>query len=79
MWIGPLLVEELKRIVRESEVTKEDDATWPKKNIVGKQELEIRVDNEHISFEVSWHIHPPLLPSPTPWPCLVYPISPHLG
>jgi hypothetical protein len=32
---------------------REDDAAWPKKNIVGKQELEVRIDNEHISFEVS--------------------------
>jgi protein mago nashi len=31
---------------------REDDANWPKKNIVGKQELEIRLGNDHISFEV---------------------------
>jgi len=53
MWVGPLLVEELKRIVKESEITKEDDAQWPKKNIVGKQELEIRIGNEHIAFETA--------------------------
>ena len=34
-------------------VNREDDAQWPKKNIVGKQELEIRIGNEHIAFEVS--------------------------
>jgi protein mago nashi len=34
-------------------VSREDDSAWPKKNIVGKQELEVRIDNEHISFEVS--------------------------
>jgi protein mago nashi len=32
---------------------REDDTQWPRKNIVGKQELEIRLGNEHISFEVS--------------------------
>lgn len=32
---------------------REDDGNWPKKNIVGKQELEIRIDNEHISFETA--------------------------
>ncbi|KAJ9116025.1 hypothetical protein QFC24_006866 [Naganishia onofrii] len=53
MWIGPLLIEELKRIVKESEITKEDDSQWPRKNIVGKQELEIRIGNEHISFETA--------------------------
>ena len=31
---------------------REDDVSWPKKNIVGRQELEVRVDKEHISFEV---------------------------
>ena len=33
-------------------VFREDDANWPKKNIVGKQELEIRVGSDHIAFEV---------------------------
>ncbi|KXN85167.1 hypothetical protein AN958_11589 [Leucoagaricus sp. SymC.cos] len=41
MWIGPLVVKELKHIIQASEITKEDDANWPKKNIVGEQELEI--------------------------------------
>ncbi|WVQ76831.1 hypothetical protein IAR50_006505 [Cryptococcus sp. DSM 104548] len=53
MYISPALVEELKRIVRESEITKEDDEAWPKKNVSGKQELEIRLDKEHISFETA--------------------------
>lgn len=46
------MIKELKRIIEESEVMKEDDNKWPKKNIVGKQELEIRCGNEHVSFEV---------------------------
>ncbi|KAL7424368.1 Protein mago nashi 2 [Cryptotrichosporon argae] len=53
MYVSPAVVEELKRIVRESEITKEDDSNWPKKNIVGRQELEVRVDKEHISFETA--------------------------
>lgn len=32
---------------------REDDSNWPEKNKDGKQELEIRLGNEHISFEVS--------------------------
>jgi protein mago nashi len=32
---------------------REDDTNWPKKNIVGKQEIEIRLGNDHIAFEVS--------------------------
>ena len=38
---------------RHANDTREDDASWPKKNIVGRQELEVRVDKDHISFEVS--------------------------
>ena len=36
---------------------REDDANWPKKNIVGKQELEIRIGNDHIAFEVYLNSH----------------------
>jgi hypothetical protein len=36
-------------------IHREDDVSWPKKNIVGRQELEVRIDKEHISFEVSPH------------------------
>ena len=68
VWIGPLVIKELKHIVEASEITKylrlnltrystflfrEDDSNWPKKDIVGKQELEIRIGNDHIVFEVS--------------------------
>jgi len=41
---------------------KEDDGKWPQKNKDGRQELEIRLGNEHISFEV--HIFPGLEASP---------------
>lgn len=53
MWISPLVVAELKRIVASSEITKEDDGKWPKKNIVGKQELEVRIGSDHIAFETA--------------------------
>lgn len=33
---------------------REDDSKWPQKNKDGRQELEIRFGNEHISFEVCW-------------------------
>lgn len=32
--------------------SREDDSKWPEKNKDGRQELEIRLGNEHISFEV---------------------------
>ena len=47
------MLSEIKRIIKESEVIKEDDSKWPPKNKDGRQELEIRMGNEHILFEVS--------------------------
>lgn len=32
---------------------REDDIRWPKKNVVGKQELEVKLDSTHISFETA--------------------------
>lgn len=40
-------------MVKESEIMKEDDTKWPPKNKDGRQELEIRLGNEHISFETA--------------------------
>jgi hypothetical protein len=40
-------------MVKESEIMKEDDTKWPQKNKDGRQELEIRLGNEHISFETA--------------------------
>jgi hypothetical protein len=50
--VGALVIQEIKRIIKESEIMKEDDTKWPQKNKDGRQELEIRLGNEHISFEV---------------------------
>lgn len=33
-------------------ICREDDSKWPQKNKDGRQELEIRLGNDHISFEV---------------------------
>lgn len=48
-----------------SKTHREDDKMWPKKNIVGKQELEVKVGDYHISFEVC------LLPFSFPSSCSV--------
>ncbi|CAK7262940.1 hypothetical protein SEPCBS57363_000313 [Sporothrix epigloea] len=53
MYVSSVIVEEIKRIIKLSEITKEDDAKWPKKNKDGRQELELRIGNEHISFETA--------------------------
>ena len=52
MCISSIVVDEIRRIVKSSEIMKEDDAKWPQKNKDGRQELEIRMGNGHISFEV---------------------------
>lgn len=50
--MNDIVLEEVKRIIRESEITKEDDKNWPQPDKVGRQELEIVLGNEHISFTV---------------------------
>lgn len=52
MCVSSLIIDEIRRIVKSSEIMKEDDGKWPQKNKDGRQELEIRLGNEHISFEV---------------------------
>jgi len=51
LFLSNSVLAEVKRIVRESDILGEDDAHWPMKNRDGKQELEIRLGQEHISFE----------------------------
>ncbi|THW00219.1 hypothetical protein D6D27_00466 [Aureobasidium pullulans] len=53
MCVSSLMIEEIKRIIKDSEILKEDDTKWPQKNKDGRQELEIRLGNEHISFETA--------------------------
>ncbi|OBR14930.1 Mago nashi [Colletotrichum higginsianum IMI 349063] len=52
MCVSALIIDEIKRIIKTSEIMKEDDSKWPQKNKDGRQELEIRLGNDHISFEV---------------------------
>jgi hypothetical protein len=53
VYVSQTLMDELKRIIEESEILKEDDKTWPEPDRVGRQELEIVIGDEHISFTVS--------------------------
>jgi protein mago nashi len=50
MCVSNIVMNEVKRIVKDSEIAKEDDSHWPTKNQAGKQELEIYMDGERISF-----------------------------
>jgi protein mago nashi len=53
MSVSSVVVDEIKRIIKASEIIKEDDSKWPQKNKDGRQELEIRLGNDHISFETA--------------------------
>ena len=50
MYVSPEIVAEVARIVKESEIMKEDDRDWPEGDRVGSQELEIVSRDEHCSF-----------------------------
>ncbi|EJW84410.1 mago nashi protein [Wuchereria bancrofti] len=52
-YVGKIVLEELKRIIDDSEIMQEDDATWPEPDRIGRQELEILHNDEHISFTTS--------------------------
>jgi len=51
--VSPAVMGELKRVIEDSEIMKEDDHQWPQPDRVGKQELEIVLGDEHISFNTS--------------------------
>ena len=47
------MFSELKRIIEDSEILKEDDNMWPRPDRVGRQELEVVLGEDHISFTTS--------------------------
>lgn len=51
--VSSAVISEIKKIIKDSEILKEDDTKWPQKNKDGRQELEIRLGNDHISFETA--------------------------
>ncbi|CAF1204202.1 unnamed protein product [Adineta ricciae] len=53
VYVNRAVIEELKRVVNESDIMKEDDAVWPPQDRTGRQELEIVLGDEHISFTTS--------------------------
>ncbi|KAI3429759.1 hypothetical protein D9Q98_010072 [Chlorella vulgaris] len=49
-FVSQPVLDELKRIIEDSEIMKEDDSNWPAPDRVGRQELEVVMGSEHISF-----------------------------
>nr|CAD7202716.1 unnamed protein product [Timema douglasi]CAD7568635.1 unnamed protein product [Timema californicum] len=52
-YVHNCVMEELKRVINDSEIMQEDDTLWPQPDRVGRQELEIVIGDEHISFTTS--------------------------
>lgn len=48
-----MVLQELRRILLQSEILQEDDRLWPMPDKVGRQELEIIMGSEHIKFTTS--------------------------
>ena len=51
--MNSIVVQEIKKIVKESTIMKCDDDNWPHPNKIGKQELDIRIGKEEINFRTS--------------------------
>ena len=47
------MIDQIKEIIRKSEILAQDDSKWPRPDKTGTQELEIMLGNEHISFSTS--------------------------
>jgi protein mago nashi len=50
--VSPAVVEEVKRVILTSQITTIDDRNW-KEPPAARQELEIKIGNEHIAFTCS--------------------------
>jgi len=50
VYVNQCVLAEVKRIVEESEIVKEDDTQWPEANRDGRQEFEVVLGGQHISF-----------------------------
>lgn len=52
-YLSPLVLQALQHVVMDSEIMREDDSRWPQADRVGRQELEVVMGGEHISFSTS--------------------------
>eukprot|EP00916_Digyalum_oweni_P021628 GHVL01035885.1.p1 GENE.GHVL01035885.1~~GHVL01035885.1.p1 ORF type:complete len:148 (-),score=12.83 GHVL01035885.1:77-520(-) len=52
-FVSQFVMAELRRIIAMSDIMKEDDNNWPAPDRVGRQELEVVLGKEHISFTTS--------------------------
>ena len=50
VFVSESVLAEARRIIEESEIMREDDKNWPEPSKEGRQEFEIVLGREHISF-----------------------------
>jgi len=50
VYVSDIVLDELRTIIRESQLFKESDKQWPLPNKVGRQELEVCFDGKHKTF-----------------------------
>lgn len=50
VYVGQAVLTELRRIIEDSELIREDDKNWPEPDRNGRQEFEVVLGNQHISF-----------------------------
>merc|ERR1719183_742998 len=50
MYVSHRVIEEIHKVIEDSQIMKEDDISWPAPDRLGRQELEVIIGNDHISF-----------------------------
>eukprot|EP01008_Symbiontida_sp_HLA12_P000017 NODE_1016_length_686_cov_601.980462_g1007_i0.p1 GENE.NODE_1016_length_686_cov_601.980462_g1007_i0~~NODE_1016_length_686_cov_601.980462_g1007_i0.p1 ORF type:complete len:104 (+),score=6.14 NODE_1016_length_686_cov_601.980462_g1007_i0:199-510(+) len=50
VYANQCVIDQLKKMIEDSEILKEDDKVWPEPDRIGRQELEIVLGADHISF-----------------------------
>merc|ERR1719473_1382082 len=50
MYVSLPVIKEIQKVIQNSELLKEDDVNWPAPDRLGRQELEVIIGNDHISF-----------------------------
>ncbi|CAM9722715.1 unnamed protein product [Ascophyllum nodosum] len=51
--VSQAVLDEVRRIIEQADIVSEDDNNWPEPDRVGRQELEVKLGKEHISFTCS--------------------------
>jgi len=51
--VNEIILDQLRKIIVDSGILKEDDKKWPEPDRVGRQELEIVIDGKHKPFQTS--------------------------